>query len=263
MSSEDAKDVQDTIQTAQFQALEPEKLHEQLKTCGLTLFGTGNDCVWYTIAHLLGSSVDKVKIATGLSPTPGTSGIHANAVKGLLTSLGKTFYTAESDLRWTLFDRRTGDGFQDVDSFHSLDNKAIGVYYTRQDGSGHYVVYEPVFSLAKKDVRIREQDWRERRRKDYEDMQKKWREERSLEERRKRNLKRSGIPCNIDDPDDLDDDEDEDDDVTQFTVLPTLQHYGGQGDNEQVIGPEGAEQIEESGLGLNYEESDDMDTSGG
>ncbi len=76
---------------AKLQASEPDELNKQLQSSGLTLFGDGNECVWVTIAHLLSLTVDQVKTMTGLSPTQGTNGIHASAVKGLLTSLDREF----------------------------------------------------------------------------------------------------------------------------------------------------------------------------
>jgi hypothetical protein len=80
------------VNTIYVQNSEPEELNKRLQSCGLTLFGDSpatNDCVWSTIAHLLGISVNELKRRTGLSPTPGVAGIHA--VEGLLTSLGRRF----------------------------------------------------------------------------------------------------------------------------------------------------------------------------
>lgn len=70
---------------------EPSTIDEQLQKSNLSLFGGRNDCVWATIAYLTRTSVQEIKLRSGLSPTQGINGIHANAVKGLLTSLGVTF----------------------------------------------------------------------------------------------------------------------------------------------------------------------------
>ncbi|KAL7628313.1 hypothetical protein AAE478_002513 [Parahypoxylon ruwenzoriense] len=98
-ASQATKEVEETVMIEEFEGdklteqIDSQEFEEQLRSCNLSLFGDsgGNDFVWHAIAHQLGWSVNKLKRETGLSPTKGAPGIDHNAVRGLLTSLGRAF----------------------------------------------------------------------------------------------------------------------------------------------------------------------------